>query len=302
MAVFRSYLVLLALWVCASSPPLPFAAAAGVCPRRDLAFLDAVVRSQCPLWIQRSLPLEVNGETLDKELSRGQRNAYYSVLFYASWCPFSRRTRPTFDALSMMFPQIKHLAVEESFALPSLFSRHGVHSFPSIVVVNGTRKMHYHGSKDLSSLVLFYKRITGLDPTADFSVDQSVELGNEDSIWLWNGTPREILTREPYLAFSVLFLCFKAFFYFFPEILSRLKALWFSYVWQVNWAIFGEWNQLLERAIHIVDVKRLWSIVRLSNKTRNFQKGANNARAWASTLTSVSLGESSSLRSAPTDL
>lgn len=141
---------------------------------------------------------------------------------------------------------------------------------------------------------------SGLDPVADFSVGQSIELAQQgDSVWLWNSTPREILTREPYLAFSLLFLCFKAFLYFFPEVLSRLKAAWFAYVWHVNWGIFGEWSHLLERALHIIDVKRLWSKLRLCNKTRNFQKGANNARAWASTLTSVSLGESSSSRSAP---
>ncbi|KAJ0242670.1 hypothetical protein HA466_0206110 [Hirschfeldia incana] len=52
-------------------------------------------------------------------------NDYVSVLFYASWCPFSRVVRPKFDMLSSMFPQIKHLAVEHSQALPStsIFTR-----------------------------------------------------------------------------------------------------------------------------------------------------------------------------------
>ncbi|MQL96427.1 hypothetical protein Taro_029103 [Colocasia esculenta] len=297
------YLLLVALWVSSFSLPFRFAAAsATACPRRDLAFLDDA-RSQCPLRIERerSLPLEVNGETLNRELTHGQRNAHHSILFYASSCPFSQTIRPMFDTLGMMFPQIMHLAVEESSAMPSLFSRYGIHSLPSIIVANGTRRVRYHGSKDLNSLVLFYRRTTGLDPVADFSFDHSTELVNRDSIQQRNRTPREIWTREPYLAFSFLFLCFRAFLYFFPEVMARLKAAWFAYVWHVNQGTFVGWSQLLERALHILDVKRLRGKVRLGNRMRNFQKGASNARAWASTLTSVSLGESSSSRSALSD-
>ena len=61
--------------------------------------------------------LKVSGETFERELS-GKQSAYYSILFYASWCPFSSNTRPMFDALSSMFPQIKHLLVEESSVMP----------------------------------------------------------------------------------------------------------------------------------------------------------------------------------------
>lgn len=43
---------------------------------------------------------------------------YTSVLFYASLCPFSRSIYPAFEALSLMFPQIEHLAVEQSSSMP----------------------------------------------------------------------------------------------------------------------------------------------------------------------------------------
>ncbi|MQL81346.1 hypothetical protein Taro_013810 [Colocasia esculenta] len=301
MAVGLLYLLTLVNWVIASaSPPIGVSATSAVCPRPERALLDAALRSQCPSCVERSSPLEVSGEILDKELAHIQNNTFCAVLFYASWCPFSRSSRSIFDALSIMFPQIRHFVVEESSALPSLFSRYGVHSFPSILIVDGETRVRYHGSKDTKSLILFYREMTGLHPAVDFSVYQHVESANQGSVWLWDSTPNEIFARAPYLAFSFLFLCLRAFLYFSPEILSRLEVVWFSYVWHVNWHIFGEWSQLLERALHIIDVKRLCNKLRLSNKT-NFHGGANNARVWASSLTSVSLGESSSSRSAQLD-
>jgi len=60
----------------------------------------------------------VSGDVLDNNTGDAQKNTYYSIFFYASWCPFSRKTRPIFDALSSMFPQIRHLAIEESSAMP----------------------------------------------------------------------------------------------------------------------------------------------------------------------------------------
>ncbi|KAJ6810684.1 5'-adenylylsulfate reductase-like 5 isoform X2 [Iris pallida] len=278
-----------------------------VCPRSDLGFFASSFRSQCPVWIERASAEEVNGDTLDIELSSIRGNAYYSVLFYASWCSFSSKARPTFDVLSTMFPQIRHLAVEESAAMPSVFSRYGVHSFPSILIAKGSERVQYHGSKDLSSLVDFYREITenlpfsifilvGLEPVAYFVEVPSSNSGNLWALDPWNKSLREIMRSEPYLAFSVLFICLKALVFFFPVIISRLKALIAVYAWNLNLGIFGEWSHLLERVLHVIDLKRLWSKLRLSNKTRNFQKGANNARVWASSLASVSLGESSASR------
>ena len=60
----------------------------------------------------------MDGKFLDRALTSKQRNAYTSVLFYASWCPFSRSMLLKFDMLSSMFPQIKHLALEQSSAHP----------------------------------------------------------------------------------------------------------------------------------------------------------------------------------------
>ncbi|KAK1313842.1 5'-adenylylsulfate reductase-like 5 [Acorus calamus] len=296
----------------ATSPPLLIllilcistvrSAAESVC-HRSPSPSDAILnelRSQCPLHLSRSLPVEVNGEILDRELSLIQKNTYYSILFYATWCPFSRRARATFDVLSSMFPQIKHLTVEESSAMPSTFSRYGVHSLPALIIMNKATRVRYHGHKDLGSLVHFYRRVTRLEPEVYIAESLPDPLEAQKSFGPWNGSAREILAREPYLAFSIFFLCLKAFLYIFPELLSRLKSFIGKFIWHFNLGIFGETSQLLEQALHVIDLKKVWNKLRLS-KTGNFQNGAKNARSWASSITSVSLGESSSSRSTQSD-
>ncbi|KAE8691284.1 5'-adenylylsulfate reductase-like 7 [Hibiscus syriacus] len=104
----------------------------------------------------------------------------------------------------------------------------------------------------------------------------------------------EIVKPEPYLAFALMFLYLRVFFLL-PEVLSHLKALWVSYTLQFNLEIFCETSQLLMRSLHMVDVRRIWTKLRLC-KTLNFQQGAKSARVWTSLLASVSLGESSSAR------
>lgn len=63
---------------------------------------------------------KIDGETLDRALSSKPAHLYTVVLFYASWCPFSHGVRANFDVLSSMFPQIRHLAVEQSSTMPRL--------------------------------------------------------------------------------------------------------------------------------------------------------------------------------------
>lgn len=60
----------------------------------------------------------MDGESLDKTLRSSPTKVNIAVLFYASWCPFSSEVQSKFGALSSMFPQIKHVMVEESSALP----------------------------------------------------------------------------------------------------------------------------------------------------------------------------------------
>lgn len=110
----------------------------------------------------------------------------------------------------------------------------------------------------------------------------------------WNGSyVKEIFTREPYLAFSILFFCLRVVLALFPGLLSQLKAFWVLYVPHLNLEIFGETSQMLGRVLNMIDVQRVWAKLKLC-KIRNFREGAKSARVWASSLASVSLGETSS--------
>ncbi|XP_009795826.1 5'-adenylylsulfate reductase-like 5 [Nicotiana tabacum] len=257
------------------------------------------LRSQCPLRISFPPPLlvETDGESLDKALGSSQKDDVTAILFYASWCPFSTDVKSKFGALNSMFPRIRHVMVEQSKAMPSVFSRYGVHSFPAILIVNQTTRVWYHGRKDLQSLVNFYKRTTGLDPVIEVTEHQiTYKADGHKAFQQWKGSSlRELLLSEPYLVLSVAFLLFRASLYFFPGLVAHVVALWVAYIPHLNMGIFGESRQLLGRVFHVIDLKRAWSKLKLS-KTRNFHKGARNARVWASSLASVSLGETSSAR------
>ena len=50
---------------------------------------------------------------------------------------------------------------------------------------------------------------------------------------------------------------------------------------------------MLGRFLYMIDVQRVWAKLKLC-KIRNFREGAKSARVWASSLASVSLGETSS--------
>jgi hypothetical protein len=64
--------------------------------------------------------LQLNETTLEKalDLVHTSNGTYMAVLYYATWCPFSRNVRPIYDVLSAKFPAIHHVAVEESSVRP----------------------------------------------------------------------------------------------------------------------------------------------------------------------------------------
>ncbi|KAJ6360132.1 hypothetical protein OIU77_004194 [Salix suchowensis] len=271
------------------------APALSICPNDSALFLYDI-QSQCPVSISPNPHLQVDGNFLDRALTSKPRDAYTSVLFYASWCPFSCSMLPKFEILSSMFPQIEHLVVEQSSALPSIFSRYGIHNLPSILIVNQRSKVRYSGPKNLQSLAQFYKKTTGLEPVQYFTRDDSTSTeGHEKSILQpWNGPfLEEIMKREPYLALATLFLCLRVLLYVSPKVLSHVKALCVSNIPNFNLEIFGGTSQIFGRILHMIDVRRIWTKLRLC-KTRNFHERAKNCRVWASSLASVSLGESSS--------
>ena len=141
--------------------------------------------------------------------------------------------------------------------------------------------------------------VSGFEPVQYIAEKEPIVSADQNKYVIpsWNESfPMQIVKREPYLAFALLFLCLRVLLSLFPEVLSRLKTFWVSYAPHLNLEIFGETSQLFTRALHMVDVRRVWTKLRLC-KTRNFHQGAKSARVWASSLASVSLGKSSSGRS-----
>ncbi|XP_071721056.1 5'-adenylylsulfate reductase-like 7 [Rutidosis leptorrhynchoides] len=255
------------------------------CPKTTPFLND--LKFQCPTSVMYISPLEVNAESFDKVLSSNHMNSYVSILFYASSCPFSNAIQPKFDALSTMYPQIKHVMVEQSSVPPVVFSRHGIHGVPSMLLVNRTSRMRHHGPKDINSLVHFYKKTTGLEPVIDLTGDQIIFPENKSEVpESHNNTQlKTLVSNEPYLIFSIFFIFLKAILYVFPNIVSNLIALWLAYIPHLNLSIFGESRQLLGRVLHLVDFERLFNKLKLI-KSRPFLNGAKRARAWTSSLAS----------------
>jgi len=230
-------------------------------------------------------------------------NTYIAVLFYASWCPFSKKCRPVFNVLSSMFPTIHHVAVEESASKP----RYGVHSFPALFLQNQTSRVRYHGSRKLDSILHFYENITGIKSISpDFATQASgSSLRGLDRVkdvengvhcpYSWAKSPEKLLQQDTYLILAILFLVLRMLHFLFPKVLIWLKRVWKRHVWPVNGAILRENHPtFIEQILYIFNVNRIKTSLKLC-KGRNFQEGAMNARAWASkSLASVSLGEGSS--------
>ncbi|KAI3826570.1 hypothetical protein L1987_00618 [Smallanthus sonchifolius] len=276
-----------ALWMFAMSTLSSFASSSSSSsPQLKPFLLD--LQLQCPTTVMYTWPIEMNEESLDKVLSSNQMNAYIAILFYASWCPFSRNLQPKFDALSSMFPQIKHVMVEQSSVPPIVFSKHGIHSVPSILLVTRTFSIRFHGPKDLHSLVHFYQKATGHEPVMDLTKDPIIFPENESTSpeSHTKAQPKSIISQEPYLIFSMFFLFSKALLYLYPNMVSNIIALWFANIPHLNLSIFGESRQLLARVLQLFDFKRAISKLKL----------VRSVRAWTSSLASFSFCKTCSSR------
>lgn len=141
-------------------------------------------------------------------------------------------------------------------------------------------------------------------PGAGFAAYSNIVVGPSSSMMsdensttnLFGLSLKDTWSSGPYLLFSVLFLCLRLLLFVLPKILSRLRAFWVSCIPHLNMQIFGETSQVMGRVLQVIDIRRIWTKLRLY-KTRNFHARARSARVWASSLASVSLGESSSARS-----
>lgn len=313
-ACAAGFLVLLMVFEGMASPETVNVSFRSVCPLKSvkdsdfLGFQDLT----CPLdGIQSSYMAGViQGDelSLQRALNMIHRNThdYVALLFYASWCPFSRSFRPKFSIMSSLFPSIPHFAIEESAVKPSTLSKYGVHGFPTLFLLNSTMRMRYHGSRSLDSVIEFYGVTTGFQSA---SVD-ATSLGKtgcssnhlklhgsdqENCPFSWARSPENLFQQETYLALATAFVLMKVLYKILPALRKIAQNGWESCILHIRIRSLWELPLLyLNRAV------QLCNSLKEPCKRSNLQEGAMNAKAWASkSLASVSFGESSASRVEP---
>ncbi|KAF9687324.1 hypothetical protein SADUNF_Sadunf02G0081700 [Salix dunnii] len=228
--------------------------------------------------------------SLQKALNLVQKNSheYVALLFYASWCPFSSTFRPSFSILSSFYPVIPHFAIEESSIRPSILSKYGVHGFPTLVLLNSTIRVRYHGSRALGSLVAFYSDVTGiknafLDEGSPDKIGRASDHEKHDTTeqescpFSWARSPENLLREETYLALATIFVLLRLSYLTFPAMLAFAQFTWRRHVQNMRLGSLLEHPQAyLNRAVQLINS------LKEPCKKSNLQEGALNARAWAS--------------------
>jgi len=174
------------------------------------------------------------------------REDFVAILFYASWCPFSKIFRTDFQKLSSFFPTIAHFSFEESHIKPRILSRYGVRAFPTLFLVNSTVRVRYHGSRTMNSLTMFYKDVTGtnlvsLDAIALETVEDIVTIidndnksKKEDSLLLWARSPDRLLHQDTCLALASSFVLLRLLHFLIPKINACMKQAWRMRLYELN--------------------------------------------------------------------
>ncbi|KAI3930804.1 hypothetical protein MKX01_037250 [Papaver californicum] len=290
--------------------PLTSSSSSPVCP--VISITDSILKFE-EVCINSSFSIESVGGTnfifltegdevsLHKALNFVHQNSkeYVSVLFYGSWCRFSKTFKPTFAHLSSLYSSIHHFAVKESSIKPSTLSRYGVRGFPTLFLLNSTHRIRYHGSRTISSLNSFYSDVTGMKPasqdyiplekivnTADVEKLQE-NVGQDDSYLLsWERFPKNLFQEEMYLTLATTFVILRLLYLGYPSLLSCARCVWMKYSIH-NISLVNLWEHSLLTFIQVLN-----ALKGPFAKASNLQERAMNARLWASkSLASVSLSE-----------
>ncbi|GAV63577.1 Thioredoxin domain-containing protein [Cephalotus follicularis] len=284
------------------------------CPTESIT--NSILRfrdSNCYSDLENTESLDFIGLTegdevsLQKALNMVHRKSheYVALLFYASWCPFSRAFRPSFSILSSMYPSVPHFAIEESSIKPSTLSKYGVHGFPTLFLLNSTMRVRYHGSRTLSSLVAFYSDVTGvktasldrisLDKIGRSYHEQHNSTEPESCPFTWARSPENLLRQETYLALATMFVLLRLLYLLFPTLLVFAQCTWRRHILNLTM------GRLFEHPVAYLNrVIQLFNSLKEPCKRSNLQEGAMNARAWASkSLATVSIGDASTSRAVP---
>ncbi|KAL3504747.1 hypothetical protein ACH5RR_034588 [Cinchona calisaya] len=286
--------------------------ASAVCPLTTIK--DSILGSQDVCLVDGIEPFHITGviegdeASLQRALHMIHGNKYDSVIliFYASWCPFSGTSRPTFSILASMFPSLPHFAIEESAVRPSTLSKYGVHSFPTIFLLNTTLIVRYYGSRTLDSLATFYEVVTGIKRATTneisldkigCSLDHQKHNGSdpESCPFPWARSPENLLRHETYLALATIFVLVRLLYVFFPAVHRSARLAWRRYI--TNMRLRNLWEH---PAVYLNRAKQLFNTLKEPCKRSNLQEGAMNAKVWASkSFASFSFRDASTSRIIP---
>ncbi|PSR99877.1 5'-adenylylsulfate reductase-like [Actinidia chinensis var. chinensis] len=268
-----------------------------VCPVNSLT--NSVIRFldlSCPLNGDQPIPYvdsvavtEVDEVSLQRVLGLVHSNSHnhIALLLYASWCSFSGSFRPTFSILSTMYPSIPHFAIEESVIKPRTLTKFRVHGFPTLLLLNSTMHVRYHGSRTLGSLVAFYNDVTGLMMAPldgksleriQHSSDHEEKSGKLESYpFSWARSPKNLLRQETYLALATAFVLLRLLFFIFSTLSVCTQWAWRGYI--QNTRLRSLWENPLS---YLNRATQLFNSSKERCKRSNLQDGALNAKAWAS--------------------
>ncbi|XP_052164041.1 5'-adenylylsulfate reductase-like 4 [Oryza glaberrima] len=221
-------------------------AAAAVLPRQAPAASSSSSSSSCPAAgspghrAHHVGVVEGDDVVLQKAVTLVLQNRedFVAILFYASWCPFSKIFRTDFQKLSSFFPTIAHFSFEESRIKPRMLSRYGVRAFPTLFLVNSTMRVRYHGSRTMNSLAMFYKDVTGMNPVSLDAIslermeeavniienDKKTEQG--DSLFMFARSPDRLLHQDTCLALASSFVLMRLLRFLLPKLNACVKQAW----------------------------------------------------------------------------
>ncbi|GFY85840.1 APR-like 4 [Actinidia rufa] len=275
---------------------------------------------------------EVDGVSLQRALVLVHSNSHnhIALLFYASWCSFSGSFRPTFSILSTMYPSIPHFAIEESVIKPrfgttyillcrfcffvycvvtrgtnngsifiSTLAKFRVRGFPTLLLLNSTMHVRYHGSRSLGSLAAFYNDVTGLMTAPldgkslegiQHSSDHEEKSSKLESYpFSWARSPENLIRQETYLALATAFVFLRLLYFIFSTL--SVCSQW-AYI--QNTRLRSLWEHPLS---YFNRAAQLFNSSKEPCRRSNLQDGALSAKARASkSLASVSFGDASTSR------
>ena len=100
------------------------------------------------------------------------------VLFYASWCPFSAKAAPHYNALARLFPDLVMFAVDASHH-HSFTTQFGVLALPTILLFHNAKNVVKFNQSDfqVDNFTTFVTAFTSMEPNGEAVVMEVDHLG-----------------------------------------------------------------------------------------------------------------------------